>query len=68
MSKNMFDPNMIKNLNEMMKNLQPNPYKSLVPETNDIFQFGKFKKYVFALAGLLMLAGFGIGILVGLMF
>ena len=68
MSKNMFDPNMMKNLNEMMKNLQPNTYKSLVPDTTDIFQFGKFKKYIIALAGLLMLAGFGIGILVGLMF
>ncbi len=68
MNKNMFDPNIIKNLNDMMKNLQPNTFKSLVPETTDIFQFGKFKKYIFALAGLLMLAGFGIGILVGLMF
>ena len=68
MNKNMFDPNMMKNLNEMMKNLQPNAYKNLVPETTDIFQIGKFKKYIIALAGLLMLAGFGIGILVGLMF
>ena len=68
MNKNMFDPNMIKNLNEMMKNLQPNTYKNLVPETTDIFQIGKFKKYIIALAGLLMLSGFGIGILVGLMF
>ena len=67
MNKNVFDPNMIKNLNDMMKNLQPMT-KNLVPETTNIFQFGKFKKYIFALAGLLMLAGFGIGVLVGLMF
>lgn len=64
----MFDPNMMKNLNEMVKTLQPNTYKSLVPGTTDIFQFGKFKKYIIALVGLLMLAGFGIGLLVGLMF
>jgi hypothetical protein len=68
MNKNMFDPNMMKNLNEMMKSLQPNAYKNLTPKPTDIFQFGKLKKYIIALAGLLMLAGFGIGLLVGLMF
>jgi hypothetical protein len=68
MNKNMFDPNMMKNLNEMMNNLQPNAYKNLAPKPTDIFQFGKLKKYIIALAGLLMLAGFGIGLLVGLMF
>jgi hypothetical protein len=61
----MFDPNMIKNLTEMMKNLKP---MEVAPATSSILQFGKIKKYIFALAGLLMLAGFGIGVLVGLMF
>lgn len=60
---NPFDPNMFKGLNEMMKNLQIPQIQNQSP-----FNFGGIKKYVFALAGLLMLAGFGIGILVGLMF
>lgn len=60
---NPFDPNMFKGLNEMMKNLQIPQIQNQSP-----FDFGGIKKYVIALAGLLMLAGFGIGILVGLMF
>lgn len=60
---NPFDPNMFKGLNEMMKNLQIPQIQNQSP-----FNFGGIKKYIFALAGLLMLAGFGIGILVGLMF
>jgi hypothetical protein len=60
---NPFDPNMFKGLNEMMKNLQIPQIQNQSP-----FNFNGIKKYVFALAGLLMLAGFGIGILVGLMF
>lgn len=60
---NPFDPNMFKGLNEIMKNLQIPQIQNQSP-----FNFGGIKKYVFALAGLLMLAGFGIGILVGLMF
>lgn len=60
---NPFDPNMFKGLNEMMKNLQIPQIQNQSP-----FNFGGIKKYLFALAGLLMLAGFGIGILVGLMF
>ena len=64
MNKNMFDPNMFKNLQQMMNTL------TNTQQTQPIspFNFGGIKKYVFALAGLLMLAGFGIGILVGLMF
>jgi|TARA_R110000868_G_scaffold393417_2_gene664437 hypothetical protein len=63
MNKNMFDPNMMKNLNEMMKNIN-------IPQvpTQNPFGFGGMKKYIFALAGLLMLSGFGIGVLVGLLF
>lgn len=57
---NPFDPNL---LQQIMKNFQTPQIQNQLP-----FNFGGVKKYVFALAGLLMLAGFGIGILVGLMF
>lgn len=61
---NPFDPNMFKNLQQMMNTL------TNVQQTQPTspFDFGGIKKYVIALAGLLLMAGFGIGILVGLMF
>lgn len=61
---NPFDPNMLKNLQQMMNTL------TNVQQTQPTspFDFDGIKKYVIALAGLLLMAGFGIGILVGLMF
>jgi hypothetical protein len=47
----------------MMKNLQIPQIQNQLP-----FDFGGIKKYLIAIAGLLMLAGFGIGLFVGLMF
>jgi hypothetical protein len=61
--KNPFDPNMFKNFEHMMKNLQIPQIQNQLP-----FDFGGIKKYLIAIAGLLMLAGFGIGLFVGLMF
>jgi hypothetical protein len=64
MSKHKFDPDMFKNIQQMMNTI------TNVQQTqpNSLFDFGGIKKYVIALAGLLLMAGFGIGILVGLMF
>lgn len=61
MNYNMFDPNMIKNLDKMMKNFQP---------TNNQFPFDfkSIRKYlVIALVSIFM-SGFGVGLLIGLMF
>jgi len=58
---NMFDPNMMKNLDKMMKNFKPT--------NNQIqFDFKSIRKYlVIALVSIFM-SGFGVGLLIGLMF
>jgi hypothetical protein len=33
-----------------------------------MFGFGKMKKYIFILAGLLFMSGFGFGVIIGLLF
>jgi len=57
----MFDPNMMKNLDKMMKNFKPT--------NNQIqFDFKSIRKYlVIALVSIFM-SGFGVGLLIGLMF
>jgi len=60
MNNNPFDPNMFKNLENVMKNFQ-------VP-TQNMFGLGKMKKYIFILSGLIFMSGFGIGIMIGLLF
>jgi len=61
-NKNPFDPNMFKNLENMMKGFQ-NP-----PSNNGFFDFNKIKKYLYYIVLSIFLSGFGVGILVGLMF
>lgn len=61
---NPFDPNTLKNFQQMMNtitNLQQT-------QPTSPFDFGGIKKYVIALAGLLIMSGFGVGLLVGLLF
>ena len=60
MNKNPFDPNMFKNINELMKNYQTTP---LLPKQPI---FGNMKKYIFIFAGLLFMSGFGL--MIGLLF
>jgi hypothetical protein len=60
MNKNPFDPNMFKNLESIMKNFQT--------PTQNMFGLGKMKKYIFILAGLIFMSGFGIGVMIGLLF
>ena len=60
MNKNKIDPDMFKGLNEMMKNFQA--------QTQNMFGFGNIKKYIFILAGLLFMSGFGFGVMIGLLF
>ena len=60
MNKNPFDPNMFKNLENMMKNFQP--------PTQNMLGFSNIKKYIFILAGLLFMSGFGFGVIIGLLF
>jgi len=67
MSKHKIDPDMFKGLNEMMKNFQKNPFMPQLPN-QDMFGFGKMKKYIFILAGLLFMSGFGFGVMIGLLF
>jgi len=51
----------------MMKNFQKNPFMPQLPN-QDMFGFGKMKKYIFILAGLLFMSGFGFGVMIGLLF
>jgi hypothetical protein len=44
----------------MMKNFQP--------PTQNMLGFGNIKKYIFILAGLLFMSGFGFGVIIGLLF
>ncbi len=67
MSKHKIDPDMFKGLNEMMKNFQKNPFMPQLPNQH-MFGFGKMKKYIFILAGLLFMSGFGFGVMIGLLF
>jgi hypothetical protein len=60
MNKNPFDPSTFKNLENIMKNFQA--------PTQNMFGFGKIKKYIYILAGLIFMSGFGIGVLIGLLF
>jgi hypothetical protein len=53
---------MFKNLENMMKGFQ-NP-----PSNNGFFDFNKIKKYLYYIVLSIFLSGFGVGILVGLMF
>jgi hypothetical protein len=62
MNNNPFDPNMFKNLENMMKGFQ-NP-----PVNNGFFDFNKIKKYLYYIILSIFLSGFGVGIFVGLMF
>ncbi len=61
-NKNPFDPNMFKNLENMMKGFQNQP------SNNGFFDFNKIKKYLYYIVLSIFLSGFGVGILVGLMF
>jgi hypothetical protein len=67
MSKHKIDPDMFKGLNEMMKNFQKNPFTPQIP-TKNMFGLGNIKKYIFILAGLLFMSGFGFGVMIGLLF
>ena len=67
MIKHKIDPDMFKGLNEMMKNFQKNPFTPQIP-TKDMFGLGNIKKYIFILAGLLFMSGFGFGVMIGLLF
>ena len=61
MNKNPFDPNMFKNLENMMKGFEGITSKPLI-DTKTI-------KKIIIIAGLsVFLSGFGIGVLIGLMF
>ena len=61
MNKNMFDPNMFKNLENMMKGFGDMTSKPMI----DV----KLIKKLIIFAGIsVFLSGFGIGILIGLMF
>jgi hypothetical protein len=61
MKNNMFDPNMLKNIENMMKgfggfNNQP------------VFDIAKIKKYIYFAILSVFLSGFGVGIMLGLLF
>ena len=59
---NPFDPNMFKNLENMMKGFQ-NPSSN-----KGLFDFNKIKKYLYYIILSIFLSGFGVGVFVGLMF
>lgn len=61
MNYNMFDPNTIKSLDKIMKNFQPN--QNQLP-----FDFKSIKKYLFIAILSIFMSGFGVGLLVGLIF
>lgn len=64
MNKNPFDPNMFKNINDLMKNYQTTPQLPI----QNMFGFKKMLKYILILAGLIFMSGFGIGLMIGLLF
>ena len=64
MNKNPFDPNVFKNINELMKNYQTTPQLPI----QNMFGFKKMFKYILILAGLIFLSGFGVGLMIGLLF
>jgi hypothetical protein len=61
MNKNMFDPNMFKDIEKMMSNISNMTSKPMVDVKS-------IKKYVLIILLSLVLAGFGIGLLIGLLF
>lgn len=63
MKNNMVEQNIMKILNETMKNIN-------IPQvpTQNMFGLGNMKKYIFIIIGLLFMSGFGFGLMIGLLF
>lgn len=64
MNKNPFDPNMFKNINDLMKNYQTTPQ---LPFQN-MFNFKKLFKYILIVSLMIFMSGFGVGLMIGLLF
>ena len=59
---NPFDPNMFKNLENMMKGFQQ-------PQNNNVFfNFNKIKKYLITFIVSIFVSGFALGLAIGLLF
>ena len=59
---NMFDNNKLKDLEKLMKGFP------MGPQNKNLFDFSKIKKYLIMVILSLFFSGFGIGLLVGLLF
>jgi hypothetical protein len=62
MNNNPFDPNMFKNLENVMKGFQQ-------PQNNNgLFNFNKIKKYLITFIVSIFVSGFALGLAIGLLF
>ena len=59
---NMFDPNLMKNLEKMMSNF------SKPTGNNSFFDFNKIKKYLITFLVSIFVSGFALGLAIGLIF